>query len=111
MGSPWIARRGLPNENNMQLLHPAAKNLVKQFELTQDIAGCLMNHQLLTTPLKVGFRASVHFQDARQVREGYYVQAGTSCTNFFRLKSSYRTTRCLIKTKKPSTNYFPILHK
>ena len=63
------------NENNMQLLHLAAKHIVKQLELTQDIAGCFMNHRRLTTSLEVGFRASVHFQDARQVREGYYVQA------------------------------------
>ena len=26
------------NENNMQLLHPAAKNIVEQLELTQDTA-------------------------------------------------------------------------
>lgn len=52
-----------------------------------------MNRQLLTTSLEVGFRASVHFQDARQVREGYYVQAWNILQKFFRFKSSYRTSR------------------
>ena len=75
MGSPWIARRDNQMKTTCICFILQQKNIVKQFELTQDIAGCLMNHQLLTTPLKVGFRASVHFQDARQVREGYYVQA------------------------------------